>query len=151
MIGIEEFEKRINALLKFFKKRTKALACYMIDTDGFIITSFKDEIMEKEVFSKKIIDLFSAIESLSKKHKELIDFHNKRGFISVAVEEGFFRNGFTILLKSVGNNLIFLTIFPTLVNYEQIFAEFDKTVNELSNYFIDDENKEKWKKLYNLI
>ena len=151
MIGIEELEKRINEILKIFKKRTKFIACSVLDKDGFIIATLKDGFIEDDLYNKKIIALYTAIESLSEKGIELIDFHKKRELISIGVVDEFFNNGIMILIKSVGDTIIFLTIFPILLNKKPIFMEFDKVIEELSIYFLDPEYKESWKDIYKMV
>ncbi len=150
MIGMEELEKRINELLKIFKKRAKILASSILDKEGFILATIKDDFIDDDLYEKKIIAFYSAIDSLSKNDIGLIDFDNKRELISVGVVDDFFNNGFMILIQSVADNLKLLAIFPSLLNIRPITSEFDKVINELSRYLIETEDGEVSNNIYKL-
>lgn len=151
MIDMEELEKRITEMLKIFKKRTKILACSVLDNDGFIIATIKDDFMEDDLYNKKIINLYNVIDLLRKNDGELIDFHKDRELISFGVVDDFFNDGFMILVKSLENNLTFITIFPKLLNIRPISTQFEKVIDELSKYFLEAKNQGISKKMYKLM
>lgn len=152
MIGIEELEKRINEIIRIFKKRTKVLACYLLDKDGFIIASLTDDFMDNDLYKKKVITLYTVIEMLSESTSDLIDIRNNVELISIFTTfSEYLNNGFMILIKSIMDNLVFMVIFPTLLDLKPIFREFDDVIEELSVYFLDAENQDIWKSLYKLI
>lgn len=151
MIDMEELEKRINELLKIFKQRTKIMACSVLDKDGFIIATLKDDFIEDELYNKKIINLYNAIDLLSKNGGELIDFNKQRELISFGVVDDFFNDGFMILIKNLEDKIAFLTVFPKLLNISPISTQFDKVIEELSKYFLEAKNQGISKKMYKLM
>lgn len=152
MIGIEEFKKRSNELLKKFKKRPEVLACSVLDKDGFMIASLNDDFMEDNLYYKKVLEIYTAIESLSVKGIELMDFHKKRERILIRVlVSKYFTRGFMILIRSISDRLILLTISPTLYYSRPLLTNFDKLRDELSIYFLEPENQEILNKTYELM
>ncbi|MFX1257968.1 MAG: hypothetical protein ACFFAN_08920, partial [Promethearchaeota archaeon] len=143
-------EKRINKLLKIFKKRTKVIACSVLERDGFVIASLKDDFIDDNLYDKKIIDLYNALETMSNANSDLIDFNNKRVLISMGVVDEFLNNGFMIFIKAIGNSIIFITVFPKLLNLKPITNEFEKIVEQLSVYFLEAENQGILNKFYKL-
>jgi len=148
---MKELEKKLDKLLKIFKKRTKVLACTILDKDGFVIASLKeDEFMEDNLYYRNLIALYASFESIAQNSSGLIDFNNNRELISVEVVNDFFNNGFTIFIKSVRDTIVFITIFPKIINLKTISTEFEKVMDELSIYFLDFNKLETIKKLYEI-
>jgi len=151
MIGIEELQMRINEVMNIFVKRTKVLSCSLIDKDGFIIASIKPENMEEYDYNKKILSLYNAIDCIHEKDPSLFDFLKTRQLISIGVVDDFFNNGLMIIIQGIGENLVFLSLFPSLLNLNPIYEQFDKVIKEFSIYFEDPKYSEISNQLYKLV
>lgn len=150
MIGVEELQKRIDELFKIFKRRTKAIACYLMEQDGFIIASLKDDYLDNEECNKLLISLHLSIEKLAEVSDDFINFKEKREVIAVGEVGAYFKRGVMIIFKSINENLTFLAVYPTLLNVRPILDEFNKAINELSIYFSEDDQKD-WRQLYKVV
>ena len=139
MIPLDKLEDRINEVLKDFKQQTSAIACSVLDKDGFIISSEKDDSLDDKTYKKKLVNLFTTLESL-----KIINFYKKTEYISFQVNEeenegenkGLYSSGFKILIRSIDENIIFLSIFDNTIDIEENLPKFNETVNKLSAYFL---------------
>ncbi len=139
MIPLDKLEDRINETLKDFKQQTSAIACSVLDKDGFIISSEKDDSLDGKTYKKKLVNLFTTLESL-----KIINFYKKTEFISFEVNkdenEGenkdLYSSGFKILIRSIDENIIFLSIFDTTLDIDENLPKFNEVVNKLSSYFL---------------
>jgi len=150
MIGVEELQKRIDELFKIFKRRTKGIACYLMEKDGFIIASLKDDFLDSKECNKILISLYLSIEKLAEVSDDLINFKEEREIIAVGELGAYFKGGVMIIIKSINENLTFLAVYPTLLNVRPILDEFNKAINELSIYFSEDDQKD-WRQLYKVV
>ena len=151
MLGLSDLENRIKTLFNIFKNKVKAIVCYLIDEDAFIIGSIKEEFLDKNKCDIEIIKLLTAIENLSSNVKDWIDYNNKWEIISYGLVDGFFNNGFIIIVKKIRTDITFLTILPTILDLKPIIEEFEKVSKELSIYFCDKKDDENWKNMYQII
>lgn len=151
MIGIEELEQRINEILKIFSKRTKVLGCSLIDKDGFILSSIKPEHLDPDYYKKKILSLYMSVDSIAEDDPDILNFKEEKQLISIGIIDDFFNNGLMILIQAIGENLVFITLFPTLLNLDPIYSEFDKVVEELSIYFLDEKYDDLVQKLFKIV
>ena len=136
MIIIRELEKRINLLLKIFKKRTKVIACTLLDVDGFVIASIEDDYIQKHSYYKKIVSLYSSIEDMNKFSPSLMDIKKKWEKVSFSWVDEYFSNGFVILVRSIGEIVVLMAVFPKLLDMNKTIKEFEKIIKELSLYFL---------------
>lgn len=132
MIQISELENRLNEIVKSFKKTTNALACYLIDKDGFFIATEKEACFDDEEHDKRIIALYDSIESLNE--TELIDIKNQIELISVEFEN--FETGCTFLFRELNDHASFISIIPTILISEQSLRIcFERVMEKISKYF----------------
>ncbi|MFW5895145.1 MAG: hypothetical protein ACOCT9_00220 [archaeon] len=151
MIGIKELEQRINEILRIFSKRTKVLGCSLIDKDGFILSSIKPEHLDRHRYNKKILSLYMAVDSIADNDPDLLNFKEEKQLISIGIIDDFFNNGLMILIQSVGENVVFITLFPTLLDLDPIYSEFDKVIEELSVYFLDEKYDDLVQKIFKIV
>ena len=134
MTRIEDLKIKINEELTSLKKATNAIACSVLDKDGFIIYYNKDDHLNDDSFKKKIVRLFTTLETL-----KIINFYEKTEYISfkdVKDEIDLYTNGFKILIKSFSENLILITIFEFVENIDDVLPIFNDAIDNLSNYIL---------------
>ena len=134
MTRIEDLKIKINEELTSLKKATNAIACSVLDKDGFIIYYNKDDRLNDDSFKKKIVQLFTTLETL-----KIINFYEKTEYISfkdVKDEIDLYTNGFKILIKSFTENLILVTIFEFVQNIDDVLPIFNDVIDNLSNYIL---------------
>ncbi|MFX1277275.1 MAG: hypothetical protein ACFFAH_08690 [Promethearchaeota archaeon] len=136
MIHIDDLKEKITKELSSFKKETNAIACSVLDKDGFIIYYEKDNSLDEEPFKKKMIKLFTTLETL-----KMINFYEKTEYISFEanldeIDEDikFYSNGFKILIKSITENLILITVFKLMENIDDVIPKFDAVIEKLSTH-----------------
>ena len=143
MTPLDELEEKVSEILKDFKNQTSAIACSLLDKDGFIISSEKDDSLDEKSYKKKLVNLFTTLESL-----KIINFYQKTEYISFDVNEDDkeeidkrrYSKGFKILIRAIGENLIFLSIFDYTSDIDEMLPKFENVVNKLSTYFLATKN-----------
>ena len=136
MTRIEDLKIKINEELTSLKKATNAIACSVLDKDGFIIYYNKDDRLNDDSFKKKIVRLFTTLETL-----KIINFYEKTEYISfkdvkLEIDKSIYTNGFKILIKSFSENLILITIFEFVENIDDVLPIFNDVIDNLSNYLL---------------
>jgi predicted regulator of Ras-like GTPase activity (Roadblock/LC7/MglB family) len=151
MIGIVELNKRIEQLLKTFKRRTKCLASMIVDKDGFIIVSNSETKYQNDNFKKQILRVFNQVESVTSMNSDLIDYSTQRGQISVSTVDDYINHGFMILFRQISEDLVFFALFPYLLDIKPIYSEFDKVFEKLAQHFNESGSEENLNQLYNIV
>lgn len=151
MIKLEELRTRINKILKTFKRKTKCIACLILDIDGFILFIQSEHQYQSIRFKKYFLRLFNKIENLNTSNSELIDYTTQREVISLCTVEEYLSRGFMIIFQSLSKDLIFFTLFPYLLNTKPIYNEFDIVYRKLSQYFDEAKDDIALNSLYKLI
>lgn len=138
MPRIDDLKRKINEELTSLKKATNAIACSVLDKDGFIIYYNKDDRLNDDSFKKKIVRLFTTLETL-----KIINFYEKTEYISFEanldeIDDNIklYSNGFKILIKSLRENLILITIFELMENIDDVLPIFNDVIDNLSNYLL---------------
>ena len=138
MPRIDDLKRKINEELTSLKKATNAIACSVLDKDGFIIYYNKDDRLNDDSFKKKIVRLFTTLETL-----KIINFYDKTEYISFEanldeIDDNIklYSNGFKILIKSLSENLILITIFELMENIDDVLPIFNDVIDNLSNYLL---------------
>ncbi len=130
MIGVKELEKQINRIFEIFKERTNCIGCAIIYKDGFIISSIKEEFIQDQVFEEKLLRVYHTIDILSKLNPDLFNFNEKREIVSYEVIKKYI--GFSIILRSIGQCLIFIAVLPISIRQKEVIEEYDKAVDALN-------------------
>ena len=151
LIKIEELKRRIIELLNLLKRRTKCFACSLIDKDGFVIDTIKDDILKDAVYEKCVIKLLMEIEALTNHNPEIIDYKNKVATISFNYEGDIFDRGFIVLIHQISDFLFLISMVPLVLDIDSIKQEFSKISREFSRYLIESENREFLDQLYKLV
>lgn len=147
MIQVQELEKRIEKLLESFRKKTKCLACVIIDNDGFIISMQCESRLNTIKFERRLVKLISKAELMNK-----IQFMNQDEKIFFGEADSDQSKGILIYLRSSGGNLTFLSVLPSLLYLEDIEKEIENVTYQISQYFSDSEgNTNGFDSLYKLV
>jgi len=125
---------KIQLIINKFKKKTGVLLCSVIDKEGYIIASETDKIFNKSL-EHKIIALYNAFKSLSEVSEELIDFNKKIEVFSLIEAYDANLKGFLMILKSINDDVNFLTVIPSWLELNDIMLKFEKTLKKLSKCF----------------
>ena len=120
MPRIDDLKRKINEELTSLKKATNAIACSVLDKDGFIIYYNIDDRLNEDSFKKKIFRLFTTLETL-----KVINYYEKTEYISFEdnkyeIDKCEYTNDFKILIKSFSENLILITIFEFVENIDDV-------------------------------
>lgn len=133
MIPLKELHAKIQDIMKEFRCDTKAVACTVLDKDGFILYSERQGDIDDTTFQKRVVQLFTTLETL-----KIINFYEKTEIIMFGENEhGLYTNGFNIVIRSITNNMILLIIFETEVDIQEILPTFEATVSELKNFMME--------------
>jgi hypothetical protein len=151
LISIEELKKRINRLLTIFKRKTKCLACLILDKEGFFLFLHSEKEYQNNSFKKYFLKLFNEIELLNSSIPSWFNYSNQRNVISVSNVDDYLSHGFMIIFRLLSNELIFFTLFPYLIDTRQIYSEFDIIHRKISYYFKEADGKNNHNNLYKLI
>ncbi len=128
-MSIAELGNNIHSTLKYFKDKTNAIVCSVIDKDGFILATEKEDYIDEMSYNKKMIALYTNIESLN-----LIKFREKTEIISFSeIENRDF--GSIILIRAIRDIGVLIAVFPAMPNIDFIINEFNEVIEKLSSYF----------------
>jgi len=151
LIDCNEFQKRVNKILKKFREQNKCIASVIIDNDGFILFSKIDEDFETNTFKKNLIDLFSKIELLTQGKEKLINYSSHKEILLYKIIDDYLSFGLMIIFQALNKNLVLFTIFPYLIDSKPILKEFEKLMETLSKYFQELNNSDYLRKLYRIL
>ena len=105
----------------------------MIDKDGFLIASAKDDFINDKNYNENLINLCIAVDTLTE--YGCLDIRNKTELISI--EFSGLDQKSSILIREINNNVTFISIIPKILNLDLFKIEFDRIIEKISKYFLE--------------
>lgn len=136
-LNLTDLKRRINDLLRYFKKETNSISCSLIDTEGFVIAQELDEEINKYSFLPKLLKLIEQISEM-----DSIDLNEKTQTISFKDEELLGNHtGFLIHLKKISEELILVSVNKLKSDEMEVKNKFKQLTTEFKVYFESKEIK----------
>ncbi len=108
----------------------------MIDKDGFLIASAKDDLFNDKNYNENLINLCIAIDTLAKYGS--LDISNKTELISFEFRsKNLDQEKSSILIREINKNITFISIIPEILNPDLFMIEFDRIIERISRYFLE--------------
>jgi len=147
-------QDRIHIIVRNLEKRTNALLSTIIDEDGNVI-SLEDEKSIKQLNNKKLIGLYTAIETTNEQNLELLDLDDQlkiKNFlenndldpdeIMGSDEYDELKLKGLVAIQRSKLNESSKDIFPTGLELSFILPRYKKTVIKLLKCFLEKENQD---------
>ena len=126
-------EKTIKLLLSEFRERTRALACSILDKDGFILLTEKES-FDDNIYDKFLISFSTYVEFLIKRNKDSYFFEKTQTMIITYGSN----KKISFLIKSINDDLYFVSVHPLLIKTSSCVSEFDRIIKEIQSYLSED-------------
>ena len=110
------------------------MACNILDNKGNIFASSIEESIEKSI-EKKIIDIYRIFLKFVRKQIGSINFHDRIELVSFIEDPDFINKTYIMILKSIINDVLLLTIIPNKSYLTSILPEYKKTLKRLHKCF----------------
>jgi hypothetical protein len=127
-------KKRIQGIFKKFSKTMGITSCYILDEKGVIIATNMALSPNKSI-ERKIIQIYQTLLKFSGKKIGTINFHDKIELISFNEHPDFLNNTSLMILKSIINGFILLTIIPNESFLSSVLPAYKKTLKQLNKCF----------------
>ena len=135
-------EKEILKILKEFRERTDIICSTLFNDDGLIIAVEQAHLTEDEDYYQSIGAICAAIVALAEQGVETIKQDNGIKHVTIQAGDQLDKEGFSIILESVTNDILLSVVFPIFLNLGVIQFELNQTIQKLSKYFSSVEQKE---------
>ena len=127
-------KKKAERIINKFSKKNGVLACYILDNKGNIFVSSIEESIEKSI-EKKIIDIYRIFLKFVGKQIGSINFHDQIELVSFNEDPDFINKTYIMILKSIVNDVILLTIIPNKSYLTSVLPEYKKSLIKLHKCF----------------
>ncbi len=127
----------IHELLKNFKEKTDVSTATILNNNGTIIATENNKFINLIDYCRGINNAWKVINKLAKDKDNKFDFYKDIEILSFQLEAEFNKISYGVLIKSITDNLILLTIFRNASNVSLIITEFRKILRKLRNYYLD--------------
>ncbi len=101
----------------------------MIDKDGFLIASEKDDIINNKHYTENLFNLCITIGTLTK-HSNL-DVRNNTELISIKFAQSLLK----LLIREINDNVFFISLIPEILNPALFKIEFERIIEGISRYY----------------
>lgn len=119
-----------NQILKEFSEKTSVSTVTLLNHEGKIIASENQNVNDIE-YMNGLSQAWNVVNKLAMAQDNEFNFYKNIEMLS------FDNVSYGVLIKAISKKIILLTIFPRKSNNSHVVNEFKKTLNKLSNYYLD--------------
>lgn len=134
----ETRQEKIKNLFSKFQRQSNAIYCTLIDCEGFILSSELAENIKDSVFKNSVV-FYNALQFLKRNRKQLLNFSDEIGKISVYFDDydlNSMPTGLTILIKQVISGVCFISVLPAWLDLTYIEINFELLVEKVAELLI---------------